>query len=114
MKLVRIACKSVIFKPTFGTIFSCPFGVTSSLADAAVEITETGTTIKAHGLRIVCDLLHTHMKHARECTMLTTRCTDSADLRKYGVVVDERSGRVREAPVDDAPAVETFNRDGGD
>jgi dTDP-glucose pyrophosphorylase len=42
------------------------------------------------------DLLHTHMKHARECTMLTTRCTDSADLRKYGVVVvDERSGRIR-------------------
>ena len=34
--------------------------VVEGLADAAVEITETGTTIKAHGLRIVCDLLHTH------------------------------------------------------
>ena len=22
------------------------------------------------------DLLHTHIKHARECTVLTTRCTD--------------------------------------
>jgi ATP phosphoribosyltransferase len=30
------------------------------LVDAVVEITETGSTIKAHGLRIVCDLLHTH------------------------------------------------------
>ena len=34
--------------------------VVEGLADAAVEITETGTTIKAHGLRIVCDLLHTN------------------------------------------------------
>ena len=34
--------------------------VVEGLADAAVEITETGSTIKAHGLRIVCDLLETH------------------------------------------------------
>lgn len=34
--------------------------VVEGLADAAVEITETGTTIRAHGLRIICDLLHTH------------------------------------------------------
>lgn len=34
--------------------------VVEGLADAAVEITETGSTIKAHGLRIVCDLLQTH------------------------------------------------------
>ena len=34
--------------------------VVEGLADAAVEITETGSTIKAHGLRVVCDLLHTH------------------------------------------------------
>lgn len=34
--------------------------VVEGLADAAVEITETGTTIRAHGLRIVRDLLHTH------------------------------------------------------
>ncbi len=34
--------------------------VVDGLADAAVEITETGSTIRAHGLRIVCDLLHTH------------------------------------------------------
>ena len=33
--------------------------VVEGLADAAVEITETGSTIRAHGLRIVCDLLHT-------------------------------------------------------
>ncbi len=32
------------------------------IVDAVVEITETGSTIKAHGLRIVCDLLHTHTK----------------------------------------------------
>jgi len=34
--------------------------VVEGMADAAVEITETGTTIKAHGLRIVEDLLYTH------------------------------------------------------
>jgi ATP phosphoribosyltransferase len=34
--------------------------VVEGMVDAAVEITETGTTIRAHGLRIVCDLLHTH------------------------------------------------------
>jgi ATP phosphoribosyltransferase len=34
--------------------------VVQGLADAAVEITETGSTIKAHGLRIVCDLMQTH------------------------------------------------------
>lgn len=34
--------------------------VVGGMADAAVEITETGGTIRAHGLRIVCDLLHTH------------------------------------------------------
>ena len=33
--------------------------VVDGLVDAAVEITETGSTIRAHGLRIVCDLLHT-------------------------------------------------------
>lgn len=33
--------------------------VVEGLVDAVVEITETGSTIKAHGLRIVCDLLHT-------------------------------------------------------
>ena len=34
--------------------------VVEGLADAAVEMTETGSTIKAHGLRIVCDLLESH------------------------------------------------------
>ena len=32
------------------------------LVDAVVAITETGSTIRAHGLRIVCDLLHTHTR----------------------------------------------------
>jgi ATP phosphoribosyltransferase len=32
------------------------------LVDAVVEITETGSTIRAHGLRIVCDLLHTQTR----------------------------------------------------
>ena len=42
------------------------------------------------------DLLHTHMKYGRECTVLTTRCTDQSALSNYGVVVvDERTGRVR-------------------
>ncbi|MBF0160428.1 MAG: ATP phosphoribosyltransferase [Magnetococcales bacterium] len=36
--------------------------VVEGLVDAAVEITETGSTIRAHGLRIVCDLLHTHTR----------------------------------------------------
>jgi ATP phosphoribosyltransferase len=34
--------------------------VVEGLADAAVELTETGSTIRAHGLRVVCDLLRTH------------------------------------------------------
>ncbi len=34
--------------------------VVEGMADAAVEITETGSTIRAHGLRIVCDVLHTY------------------------------------------------------
>ncbi len=42
------------------------------LVDAVVEITETGSTIKAHGLRIVCDLLHTE-------TRLITNKTALAD-----------------------------------
>jgi len=32
------------------------------LVDAVVEITETGSTIRAHGLRIVCDMLQTHTR----------------------------------------------------
>ncbi len=33
--------------------------IASGLADAIVEVTETGTTIKAHGLRIIAELLQT-------------------------------------------------------
>jgi len=36
--------------------------VVEGLVDAVVEITETGSTIKAHGLRIVCDMLHTETR----------------------------------------------------
>lgn len=36
--------------------------VVEGLVDAVVEITETGSTIKAHGLRIVADLLETRTK----------------------------------------------------
>ena len=36
--------------------------VVEGLVDAAVEITETGSTIRAHGLRIVEDLLHTETR----------------------------------------------------
>ncbi len=32
----------------------------SGLADAIVEVTETGSTIKAHGLKILCDLMETN------------------------------------------------------
>jgi ATP phosphoribosyltransferase len=34
--------------------------VVSGLADAVVEVTETGSTIKAHGLRIIDEILSTH------------------------------------------------------
>ncbi len=44
--------------------------VVEGLADAVVEITETGSTIKAHGLRIVCDLLETHTVFAANKTAL--------------------------------------------
>ncbi|MCP3867784.1 MAG: ATP phosphoribosyltransferase [Gammaproteobacteria bacterium] len=36
--------------------------VVEGLVDAVVEITETGSTIKAHGLRIVCDMLYTETR----------------------------------------------------
>jgi ATP phosphoribosyltransferase len=36
--------------------------VVEGIVDAAVEITETGSTIRAHGLRIVADLLHTETR----------------------------------------------------
>ena len=36
--------------------------VVEGLVDAAVEITETGSTIRAHGLRIVEDLLYTETR----------------------------------------------------
>ena len=36
--------------------------VVEGMVDAVVEITETGSTIRAHGLRIVCDLLYTNTK----------------------------------------------------
>jgi len=36
--------------------------VVEGLVDEVVELTETGSTIKAHGLRIVCDLLHTETR----------------------------------------------------
>jgi len=34
--------------------------VVSGLADAIVEVTETGSTIKAHGLKIIHELMHTN------------------------------------------------------
>lgn len=49
--------------------------VVEGLVDAVVEITETGSTIKAHGLRIVCDLLHTE-------TRLISNKTAMADPKK--------------------------------
>ena len=49
--------------------------VVEGLVDAVVEITETGSTIKAHGLRIVCDLLHTE-------TRLITNKAAMADPKK--------------------------------
>jgi len=36
--------------------------IVEGLVDAAVEITETGSTIRAHGLRIVADLLYTETR----------------------------------------------------
>ncbi len=36
--------------------------VVEGLVHAVVEITETGSTIRAHGLRVVCDLLCTHTR----------------------------------------------------
>jgi len=42
------------------------------------------------------DLLHNHVKHACEATVLTTRCPDPNATSRYGVcVTDERTGRVR-------------------
>ena len=45
--------------------------VVEGLVDAVVEITETGSPIRVHGLRIVCDILHPH----------TRLITNAADLQ---------------------------------
>ena len=47
--------------------------VVEGMVDAAVEITETGSTIKAHGLRIVCDLLHTETRLISNKTAMADR-----------------------------------------
>ena len=45
--------------------------IASGLADAIVEVTETGSTIKAHGLRIIDTLLETNTKLIANPTALT-------------------------------------------
>ena len=47
--------------------------VVEGLVDAVVEITETGSTIRAHGLRIVCDILHTHTRLITNAAALQDR-----------------------------------------
>lgn len=42
--------------------------VVEGLADAIVEVTETGTTIKAHGLRIIAELLQTNTQFIANAT----------------------------------------------
>ena len=49
--------------------------VVEGLVDAIVEVTETGTTIRAHGLRIIDDVLHTN-------TQLIANRTAWADTAK--------------------------------
>ena len=44
--------------------------VVEGLVDAVVEITETGSTIRAHGLRIVADLLYTDTRLIANCEAL--------------------------------------------
>lgn len=67
--------------------------ITAEGTESAPFIVVNSDVLCTYPLR---DLLHTHIKHGRECTVLTTRCTDTDALKNYGVVVvDERTGRVR-------------------
>ena len=51
--------------------------VVSGLADAIVEVTETGSTIKAHGLRIVHELMQTNTQ-----LIVNHQCWDNPHKRK--------------------------------
>ena len=69
--------------------------VVEGLADAAVEITETGSTIKAHGLRIVCDLMKTHTvfianRAALEVPWKKTKIEQIALLLKSALMAREK------------------------
>jgi len=67
--------------------------ITADGTDSSPFIVVNSDVLCSYPLR---DLLHTHVKHGRECTVLTTRCTDQSALSQYGVVVvDEKTGVVR-------------------
>jgi ATP phosphoribosyltransferase len=63
----------------------------SGLADAIVEVTETGSTIKAHGLKIIYDLMETNTQLIAN----RTACQDPWKKAKIGQIILLLKGALR-------------------
>ena len=103
--------------------------VVEGMADAAVEITETGSTIRAHGLRIVCDILETHTVLFANKTAMTDKWKRSKIyqialllqaalsardkvLLKMNVLTENLDGVLRLLPSLNAPTVNQLTETG--
>ena len=78
--------------------------------DAVVEITETGSTIRAHGLRIVCDLLQTHTRlianrEAMADPWKRAKIEQIATLLKSALAAEGMVGLKLNAPADQIEAI---------
>ena len=77
--------------------------VVSGLADAVVEVTETGSTIKAHGLRIIHELMQTNTQlivnhKAWEDTEIRTKVEQIALLLKGALLGEKLVGLKMNVP----------------
>ncbi len=96
--------------------------VVEGLADAIVEVTETGTTIKAHGLRIIAELMQTNtqliankkaltdpfkVKKIKQISMLLSGAlaAESVVGLKMNVPADKIDAVMEEMPAANSPTV---------
>ncbi len=103
--------------------------VVAGLADAIVEVTETGTTIKAHGLRIIAELMQTCTqiianKKAWEDEWKRTKILEMATLlkgalkaeRMVGLKMNVREGNLNKVldilPSITSPTIANLNQKG--
>lgn len=84
--------------------------VVEGLCDAIVEVTETGTTIKAHGLRIIADLMHSNTqfianKKAWEDPWKRKKIENMVKLLKGALVAERLVGLKMNVPAGKMDAV---------